>query len=123
LRKGDRVVFVELVDHGTTMFIATQNARILHFKIKDVPVLSNPGIGVRGIRLVDGDQVLGAVQLSRPSDCLRVVNSNDKPLSFGQMKYGVTSRGGKGIKTSARNQFQQIVRSIELVDWTEMEEE
>ncbi|MEO2035509.1 MAG: DNA gyrase subunit A, partial [Planctomycetaceae bacterium] len=123
LRKGDRVVFVELVDNGTTMFIATQNARILHFKINDVPVLSNPGIGVRGIRLVDGDQVLGAVQLSRPSDCLRVVNSNDKPLSFGQMKYGVTSRGGKGIKTSARNQFQQIVRSIELVDWTEMEDE
>jgi len=123
LRKGDRVVFVELIDRANTMFIATKNARILHFKIKDVPVLGNPGIGVRGIRLVDDDGVLGAVQLSRPSDCLRVVNSNDKPLSFGQMKYGVTSRGGKGIKTSARNRFQHIVRSIELIDWTEMEDE
>jgi DNA gyrase subunit A len=95
---------------------------VLHFKIKDVPILSAAGKGVRGIKLVANDKVLGAVQLSRPSDCLRVTNSNDKQLSFGQMKYGVTSRGGKGVKTSMRNGFQEIIQPpIELVDWAEME--
>jgi DNA gyrase subunit A len=122
LSSGDQVVFAELVEDAQTMFLATANARVLHFKIKDVPILSAAGKGVRGIKLVANDKVLGAVQLSRPSDCLRVTNSNDKQLSFGQMKYGVTSRGGKGVKTSMRNGFQEIIQPpIELVDWAEME--
>ena len=45
-------------------------------------------------------------------------------LSFGQMKYGVTSRGGKGVRTSQRNGFDTIVQpEIELVDWSEYEDE
>ena len=60
------------------------------------------------------------MQLTRPSDCLRVINTNGKTLSFGQMKYGVTSRGGKGILTSKRNGFAEIIQAeIELVDWSE----
>jgi DNA gyrase subunit A len=78
---------------------------------------------VRGIKLEKEDEVLGAIQLGRPSDCLHVMNSNEKKLSFGQMKYGVTSRGGKGVKTSQRSEFVEVVRpDIQLVDWAEMEE-
>ena len=124
LRPGDRVVFVELVRDAETMFLATKNARVLHFKIGEVPVLGGPGKGVRGIKLAPQDKVLGAVMLTRPSDCLRVINANGKPLSFGQMKYSVTSRGGKGIRTSARSGFAEVVRPpIELVDWEQFEEE
>jgi DNA gyrase subunit A len=123
LRSGDRVVFVELVRDAQTMFLATKNARILHFAIEEVPVLAGAGKGVRGIRLEARDEVLGGVQLSRPSDCLRAVNTNDKQLSFGQMKYGVTSRGGKGVRTSTRSGFKEIVRPpIELVDWAAVEQ-
>ena len=124
LRSGDRVVFTELVGDAETMFIATKDARVLHCEIDEVPILLSAGKGVRGIKLASGDEVLGAVQLSRPSDCLRVTNTNDKQISFGQMKYGVISRGGKGVKTSMRNGFKEIIHPpIELVDWAEMEEE
>lgn len=116
-------MFAELVRDADTVFLATKGARVLHFKIGDVPVLGGPGKGVRGIKLAHQDQLLGAVQLSRPSDCLRVVNSNDKTLSFGQMKYSVTSRGGKGIRTSARSSFREVLRPpIALVDWEQLEE-
>lgn len=122
LRKGDRVVYAELVHDAKTVFLATKKARIVHFSIKEALVLTNPGIGVRGIRLEGDDIVLGAVQLSRPSDCLRVQNTNGKVLAFGQMKYNVTSRGGKGIKTSHRSGFESIIHPpIELVDWNEYE--
>ena len=124
LRKGDRVVLTEIVDEAETMFIASKQARIIHFSMIEVPLLASPGIGVKGIKLEKGDEVLGATQLTRPGDCLRVINSNDKQLNFGQMKYNVTSRGGKGTKTSMRNGFKQIIRpEIELIDWTEMEED
>ncbi len=123
LRPGDKVVYVDLVREADTMFLATKGARVLHFKIDEVPVLGGPGKGVRGIKLAPQDVVLGAVQLTRPSDCLRVTNSNGKTLSFGQMKYSVTSRGGKGVRTSARNKFETVVRpEIELIDWEQIEE-
>jgi len=124
LRSGDRVVFAELETGAKTMFLATSKARVLHFSIDEIPILGAAGKGVRGIKLEDGDQVLGAIQLGRPSDCLYAINTNGKQLSFGQMKYGVTSRGGKGVKTSMRNGFAEVVRPpIELIDWTTMEEE
>jgi DNA gyrase subunit A len=122
LRERDCVVFVELVRDAETVFLATRDARVIHFKIDDVPILGGPGKGVRGIKLAANDEVLGAVQLGRPGDALHVVNANEKSLSFGQMKYGVTSRGGKGIKTSTRTGFKELVpRPIELVDWEQYE--
>lgn len=124
LRSGDRVVYTALVSDADTMFIATKQARVIHFRIDEVPILSAAGKGVRGIKLEKGDAVLGAVQLSRPGDCLRVTSTNDRQLTFGQMKYGVTSRGGKGIKTSQRNGFAELIQPpIDLIDWAEMEDE
>jgi len=122
LRKGDRVVHVELIRDHQTMFLASQDARIIHFALDEVPLLSGPGIGVKGISMQKNDTVLGARLLSRPSDSLRVVNNNGTTLSFGQMKYNVTSRAGKGVKTSQRNTFAEIVpEPIGLVDWADLE--
>ena len=56
------------------------------------------------------------------SDCLRVQTSGDKVLVFGQMKYELTSRGGKGIRAAQRSTFIEIVRpDIQLIDWAAME--
>ena len=122
LATGDQVVFVSIIRDHQTMFLATREARVIHFELSEVPVLSGAGRGVRGIKLEDGDEVLGAVLLGRPSDCLRVVNANGNPLTFGQAKYGVTGRGGKGVKTSTRTGFREIVRpEIQLVDWAALE--
>ncbi len=122
LANGDRVIFAQLIGDHETMFLASKKARIVHFSLDDVPLLANPGRGVKGIKLEKNDQVIGAVLLGRPSDCLRVINANGKQLTFGQAKYGVTSRGGKGHKTSQRTGFREVLRpEIELVDWTAIE--
>jgi len=124
LRKDDEVMYCQLITDAETVFFASKKARVLHFSLAEVPMLTNAGKGVRGIRLDVDDFVLGVVQLSRPSDCLRVLNSNDKELVFGQQKYQVTSRGGRGVMTSKRSDFQKVIQSdIQLVDWAEMEGE
>lgn len=124
LAEGDRVVWVELVRDATSLFVATQQARVTHFAIDEVPVLSGAGKGVRGIKLSDAkDGVLGAAQMARPSDCLRVKTSHDKILVFGQMKYEVSARGGKGIRAAQRSTFTEILRpDIILVDWATIEQ-
>lgn len=123
LRKDDEVVYCELITDAQTVFFASKNARVIHFSIDDIPMLTNAGKGVRGIKLDASDYVIGVVQLSRPSDCLRVLNENDKELVFGQQKYQVTSRGGRGVQTSKRISFKKVIQpEIQLVDWSEMEE-
>jgi DNA gyrase subunit A len=124
LAPGDRVVAVELVREATTVFLASRGARVIHFHVEDVPVLSGTGRGVRGIKLEAKDEVLGAALMTRPSDCLRVQTSGDKQLVCGQMKYAVTGRGGKGFRAAHRSMFTAIVRpEIQLIDWAAIEAE
>ncbi|MFN8706702.1 MAG: DNA gyrase C-terminal beta-propeller domain-containing protein, partial [Planctomyces sp.] len=121
LNKDDQVIYASLVTTAETVFLASRKARVLHFRIDEIPVLNSAGKGVRGLKLEAGDELLGAVQLSRPSDTLRVRNENDKVLAFGQTKYQITSRGGRGVKTSMRTEFVELIQpEIELVDWSEM---
>jgi DNA gyrase subunit A len=122
LRKGDEVVDCQLVTDAETCMMASAAARVVHFSLDDVPVLTNAGIGVRGIKVDDKDKVLGIVQLARPSDCLRVKNTSDNVVSFGQQKYQVSSRGGRGVQTSKRIGFVEVIRpEIELIDWSTIE--
>lgn len=122
LRKGDHVVHVEIMQEEDTVFLISKAARLIHFAVPDVPILNGAGKGVRGLKLTDpDDKVLAAKRLSRPSDVLKVVNENDKELSFGQMKYNVTSRGGRGVKTSQRTSIKRVIRpEIELIDWAKL---
>jgi DNA gyrase subunit A len=122
LGTGDKVIFVDLVREASTMFLASAAARIIHFAVDEVPVLSGAGKGVRGMRVAPDDQVLGAALLTHPRDCLRVQTTAEKEMVFGQVKYEVTSRGGKGVRTSHRSGFARIIHpTIELVDWTKFE--
>ena len=124
LRKGDEVVDCQLITDAETCMMASANARVVHFALDDIPMLTNAGKGVRGIKVDEKDQVLGIVQLARPSDCLRVMNTSGKLVSFGQQKYQVTSRGGRGVQTSKHIGFVEVIRpEIELVDWSTMEED
>jgi len=124
LRKDDEAIDCQLITDAETCMMATATARVVHFALDDIPMLTNAGKGVRGIKVDDDDQVLGIVQLARPGDCLRVKNTRDKQVSFGQQKYQVTSRGGRGIQTSKRIGFVEVIRpEIELVDWSTKEED
>lgn len=122
LEAKDRVVDIQLVGDATSIFLASHKARILHFPIDEIPILSGAGKGNRGMKLEGGDTILGFAQMTRPSDCLRVLTTAEKELTFGQMKYVLTSRGGKGVRTSHRSDFSSIQRPpIELIDWAQME--
>lgn len=124
LAPGDRVVSVNLVGEATSVFLASKGARLIHFSIDDVPVLSGAGRGVRGMKLDPKDELLGMALMARPSDCLHVRTSGDKTLTCGQHKYVTTSRGGKGFRAAHRSTFVEIVRpDIVLIDWTALEAE
>lgn len=122
LATGDRVVSVQLVREQASVYLISRQAKLIHFAMEDVAILSGAGKGVRGLKLDAGDEVVGMTLVSRASDVLRVKLTNDKELVCGQQKYAITSRGGKGVKISQRNQVAEVVGpEIELIDWSQMD--
>ena len=100
-----------------------------------IPIDLSEGAASQDRYMVDDDFKKGYAALTsqqrkvleldaRPSDCLRVQTSAEKLLVFGQMKYELTARGGKGIRAAQRSTFTEIVRpDIVLIDWATIEAE
>ena len=122
LIEKDAFVSVELCREATSVFLASEKGVVIHFALDEVPVLSGAGKGVRGIKLKDSDQLLGAALMSKARDSLHVMTSGDQEKVLGQQKYALVSRGGKGHQAVQRSTFTKIIRPpIELVDWASLE--
>jgi DNA gyrase subunit A len=125
LNDGDRVVMaMVLKGDEKTLYLASANGHVIHFKVKEINVLAGVGKGVMGIKLIDHDTCLGGALMSGRHDKLAVETSGGKVLEFGKDKYEITSRGGKGFEAVKRSTFVRVLPPpIELVDWEAMEEE
>ena len=60
LEKGDLLLGARLADPGMTVIMVTRNGKAVHFALDEVRVRATRGAGgVRGIRLIDDDEVIG----------------------------------------------------------------
>jgi DNA gyrase subunit A len=123
LNDGDKVVAVWLPKDEETIYLASANGHVIHFKIDDVNILAGVGKGVMGIKLEEGDTCIGGALMGGRFDKLVLETSGGRTMEFGRNKYDVTSRGGKGFEAVKRTNFVRVVPPpIELVNWEEMEE-
>jgi DNA gyrase subunit A len=115
-------VAVWLPTDEATMYLASANGHVIHFKIDDVNILAGVGKGVMGIKLAEGDSCIGGALMGGRFDKLVLETSGGRTMEFGRNKYDITSRGGKGFEAVKRTNFTRVVPPpIELVDWEEME--
>jgi DNA gyrase subunit A len=122
LNDGDKVVAVWLPTNEETIYLASANGHVIHFKIEDVNILAGVGKGVMGIKLADGDSCIGGALMGGRFDKLVLETSGGRTMEFGRAKYDVTSRGGKGFEAVKRTDFTRVVPPpIELVNWEEIE--
>ena len=63
LKKGDEVVYINLVTPMDDVFIVTHNAYAVRFNMQEVPVTGIKTGGVKGINLKDGDLVVNAATI------------------------------------------------------------
>ncbi len=122
LADDDKVVMVAVPREEKTIYLASANGHVIHFKIDDVNVLSGVGKGVMGIKLAPDDVCLGGALMGGRFDKCVLETSGGKTMEFGPNKYDVTSRGGKGFEAVKRASFVRVVPPpIELVDWEQVE--
>jgi DNA gyrase subunit A len=122
LNDGDRIVAVWLPRDEETIYLASANGHVIHFRIDDVNILAGVGKGVMGIKLEEDDTCIGGALMGGRFDKLVLETSGGKTMEFGRNKYDVTSRGGKGFEAVKRTTFVRVVPPpIELVNWEEIE--
>ncbi|MDO4307967.1 MAG: DNA gyrase subunit A [Eubacteriales bacterium] len=97
LRDDDELIEVKTTDNKKDILLATKDGQCIRFRETDVRVTGRVSMGVRGINLEDGDEVVG-MQLNSQGDYLLVVSENGmgKRTSIGE--FTCQNRGGKGVK-------------------------
>src|SRR5262249_30294353 len=87
------------------ILLGTQTGMSIRFKATDARIMGRPAVGVRGIRLKEGDRVCGMAVVTPASSLLTVCrNGYGKRTDFAE--YPLQGRGGLGvinIKATDRN--------------------
>ncbi len=103
--KGDELIAARITDGTLNVFLGSQGGKAIRFHESDVRPSGRVATGVRGMRLAEGDRIVGAEVLSHGQTLFAVTeNGYGKRTSIDE--YPVQKRGGKGvisIKTTERN--------------------
>ena len=97
LRDDDELIEVKFTDNTKDIILVTKFGQCIRFKETDVRVTGRVSMGVRGINLMDHDEVVG-MQLNTQGDYLLIVSEHGlgKRTSIGE--FTVQNRGGRGVK-------------------------
>ena len=105
LLEGDELIAARITDGTLNVFLGSRMGKAIRFHESDVRPSGRVATGVRGMRLVPGDQIVGAEVLSHGQTLFALTeNGFGKRTSIDE--YPVQKRGGKGvisIKTTERN--------------------
>ena len=97
LRDDDELIEVKTTDNGKEILLVTKFGQCIRFKETDVRITGRVSMGVRGINLLDGDEVVG-MQMNTQGDYLLVVSENGMGKRTPMSEYTSQIRGGKGVK-------------------------
>ena len=98
LHDDDELIAVEIIDHDQNMIIRTHEGYAVSFSASAVRSMGRAAAGVRGVRLREGDFVIGAGQLT-PNSKVLVISEKGFGKQTPASEYPIKGRGGKGIKT------------------------
>ena len=97
LRDDDELIEVKATDDKKDIILVTKYGQCIRFKDTDVRSTGRVSMGVRGINLLDGDEVV-AMQLNTQGYYLLVVSENGMGKRTSISEFTCQNRGGKGVK-------------------------
>lgn len=97
LRDDDELIEVKATDDKKDIILVTKDGQCIRFKETDVRSTGRSSMGVRGMNLSDGDEVV-AMQLNSQGYYLLVVSENGMGKRTSISEFTCQNRGGKGVK-------------------------
>ena len=115
LRDDDELIEVKITDKNTEIFLVTKHGMCIRFKETDVRATGRSSMGVIGMHLDDGDEIIG-MQLDHQGDSLLIVSENGMGKRTYLDEFTVQKRGGKGVKCYKITEKTGYVVGVKAVD-------
>ncbi|MCR5755466.1 MAG: DNA gyrase subunit A, partial [Acetatifactor sp.] len=97
LKDDDELIEVKTTTPESEIFLVTKQGMCIRFKETDVRNTGRSSMGVIGMNLSDGDEIIG-MQLKKQGDSLLIVSENGMGKRTYLDEFTVQKRGGKGVK-------------------------
>lgn len=97
LREDDELIEVKSTNNEKDIILVTKHGQCIRFKENDVRPTGRNSMGVIGMNLSDGDEIVG-MQLNTQGDSLLIVSENGLGKRTFLDEFTVQYRGGKGVK-------------------------
>ena len=114
LDEGDELIKAVLTNGESEIFIGTKQGKMIHFSESDVRPLGRVSRGVRGIKLDEGDSVVG-MGLYEDGAKILVVSEKGYGKRTEVSEYKVQTRGGKGTTTYKISEATGLVAGFDVV--------
>ena len=97
LREDDELIEVKFTDKSQDIIVITKYGQCIRFDENDVRSTGRTSMGVRGINLIDGDEVV-AMQLASQGSQMLIVSEKGLGKRTNMEEFTAQNRGGKGVK-------------------------
>jgi DNA gyrase subunit A len=120
LDEGDELISTRLTDGKQHLFIGTKLGKAIHFPEDQIREIGRAARGIRGIKLSQGDEVVG-MEAVAPHTQILTVTANGYGKRSPASEYRIQNRGGTGIFTVKRTpRTGDVVSIIPVIDEDEM---
>ena len=97
LHDNDDLIEVKFTDGKKDIILVTKFGMCIRFHESDVRSTGRTSIGVRGMNLIEEDEVVG-MQMTSQGDYLLIISENGLGKRTSMREFSTQNRGGKGVK-------------------------
>ncbi|MHB1316843.1 MAG: DNA gyrase C-terminal beta-propeller domain-containing protein, partial [Minisyncoccota bacterium] len=99
---GDELISAFFTNKGDSAILVTSKGQSIRFFEKDIREMGRTAMGVRGMKLGKGDEIISSQVISKDIDdaTLMVISANGYGKRTDIDEYKIQNRGGSGIKTA-----------------------
>lgn len=97
LKDDDKLIAVKMTTDDNDIFLVTKYGKCIRFHESDVRYTGRTSMGVRGMNLDSGDEIVG-MQIDTEGDALMMVSEKGLGKCTMMTEFSAQNRGGKGVK-------------------------
>ncbi len=116
LRDDDEIFDVLVTEGNNYITLAQSNGKSITFKEEDIRDMGRSASGVKGMRVEEGKEIVGASVIKSKDDLILALSANGYGKVTPAQEYRVQSRGGKGIITLKVTEKNGQLVDLEAVD-------
>ena len=115
LREGDSIANIVFIK-DEQLILVSEKGMSIRFKTDNIGSVGRTAIGVRGMKIAEGDRVVAALPINKDTDELAIFSQYGMAKRTSLKEYPVQGRDGKGTITYKPNDTTGVVVSAALVE-------